>query len=402
MNGFPQLGPAAAAQPYVEACALPQPGSGIESLDTPVEAVLLALLRRVGRLAGDAGSHEAAMVAGLESWLTGGTIAGVYRAWSPVVAVLRQKVAAGDVRGAIAQLVLIQCDLLGGSAGVSIELDRDGDLYHRGCTFHLPAGVRLDFRRYRPDSAAPGDQLRALADGLPADTLAAIGREGEPPDLRWIDWSLGDRKFAVPTLEVSNDLIDVEVVWPPARDHGVSAGTMAEACSSLVEAHRFIASVSPEYGVWAARLIRGFAITDMPDDSSIDSGSYFTRPGLVHCAFPLDPGMVVETLIHEASHQHFILLNSMFPIVEKGPQELIYSPIKGMERPLSRVLFAFHACVNIHRFFASVDPARASRFDRDRSALMHDYASTMSANLAKSAKLTQAGRGLVALLDKAL
>lgn len=374
----------------------------MDSLDTPVAALLLALLRRVDRLVGDAASHETAILAGIEERLTDAIFTALYRAWSPVVAVLRQKVAAGDVRGAIAQLVLIQCDLLGSDIAISIELDREGDLYHRGCTIRFPAGTRFDFRRYDPHSQAPGNQLAALADGLPADAFRAIGREAEALELRRIDWRFGDSKFAVPTLEVSNDLIDVEVVWPPAREHGVSAETLAEACRSLAEAHRTIASVSPDYAVWAARLIRGFAITNMPDDSSIDSGSYFTRPGLVHCAFPLDSGMVVETLIHEASHQHFILLNSMFPIVEKGPQELIYSPIKGMERPLPRVLFAFHACVNIHRFFASIDPARASDFDRERRDLMHDYASTMSAKLARSAKLTPAGRELVALLDKAL
>lgn len=402
MNGFPRRSAEAMAQPYVEACAHPLSGSGLEALDTAVAAVLLALLRRAGRLIGDGASHEAAILAGIEARLTDGNAAGLYRTWSPVVAVLRQKIAAGDARGAIAQLALIQCDLLGSGIAVSIELDCEGDLYHRGCTLCFPAGTRLDFRRYDPQLAAPGAQLAALADGLPAGTLAAIRSEAEAAELRWIDWALGDIKFAVPTLEVSNDLVDVEVIWPPAREHGVSPRILADACRSLAEAHRTIASVSADYGVWVARLIRGFAITDMPDDSTIDSGSFFTRPGLVHCAFPLDPGLVVETLVHEASHQHFILLNSMFPMVEKGPQELIYSPIKRMERPLPRVLFAFHACVNIHRFFAAIDPARASDFDRERRDVMHDYASTMSAKLAQSAQLTPAGRELVALLDKAL
>ena len=390
------------AQPYVEACAHPLAGSRLESLDTAISAVLLALVKRVGRLIGDEASQEAAILAGIEARLTDGNAAGLYRTWSPVVAVLRQKVAAGDARGAIAQLALIQCDLVGGGIAVSIELDCEGELYHRGCTLAFPAGTRLDFRRYESDAPAPGVQLAGLADGLPAEALAAIRAEAGAAEIHRIDWGLADGKFAVPTLEISNDLVDVEVVWPPARDHGVAAGTIAEACRSLTLAHRTIASVSHDYAVWVARLIRGFAITDMPDDSTIDSGSFFTRPGLVHCAFPLDRGLVVETLVHEASHQHFILLNSMFPMVEKGPQELIYSPIKRMERPLSRVLFAFHACVNIHRFFAAVDPASASDFDRERRDVMHDYASTMSAKLANSAQLTPAGRELVALLDKAL
>lgn len=402
MSGSPRRSAEAMAQSYVEACALPLAGSGLESHDTAVGAVLLALLRRVKRLVGDGDSHEAAILAGIEARLTDGNMGGLYRAWSPVVAVLRQKIAAGDARGAIAQLALIQCDLLGGGIAITIELDFDGDLYHRGCTLRFPAGTRLDFRRYDPSSPAPGVQLAALASGLPAGPLERLRRESEAAELRRIDWSLGDSKFAVPTLEVSNDLIDVEVVWPPALEHGVSAETLDGACRYLALAHRTIASVSPDYAVWVARLIRGFAITNMPDDATIDSGSFFTRPGLVHCAFPLNRDLVVETLIHEASHQHFILLNSMLPMVEKGPQELIYSPIKGMERPLSRVLFAFHACVNIHRFFAAVDPAAASEFDLERRDLMHDYASAMSAKLAQSAQLTAAGRELVALLDKAL
>ena len=402
MSGLAQRSSAAgAAQPYVEACAHPSAGSGLESLDTAIAAVLLALSRRIGRLI-DPASHEAAILAGIEARLTGGNVAALYRSWSPAVAVLRQTVAAGDVRGAIAQLAIIECGLLDAGIAISVDLDREGDLYHRGCTIRFPAGTRLDFRRYDPSVGTPGAQLAALAGGLPAEAQAAIRREAEAVEPGHIDWGMGDSKFAVPTLEVSNDLIDVEVVWPPALEHGVAADTLAEARQSLAQAHRTIRSVSSDYAIWVARLIRGFAITNMPEDSTIDSGSFFSRPGLVHCAFPLNRGLVVETLVHEASHQHFILLNSMFPMIEKGPQELIYSPIKQMERPLSRVLFAFHACVNIHRFFAAIDPARASRFDRERRDQMHDYASTMSRKLAQSAQLTPNGRELVALLDKAL
>jgi HEXXH motif-containing protein len=59
-------------------------------------------------------------------------------------------------------------------------------------------------------------------------------------------------------------------------------------------------------------------------------------------------------LIHEASHQYFELLNKLGPTVDPGHTELYYSPVKKCDRPLHKILFAYHAFANVMLFYRGV------------------------------------------------
>ena len=173
---------------------------------------------------------------------------------------------------------------------------------------------------------------------------------------------------------------------------------MAEAVASISSAADWIAEVSPEHHAWVSRLIRGYAITQMPQGCELSSGSYQSRPGLVHISMPLDKVLIAETLVHEASHQHYFLMNTVAKMVRPGPSQSVYSPIKKMQRPVDRTLFALHACHNIAAFFAKVRASDASAAVEGRYELMAGYTREMTGTLRRPNELAPAGLALVETL----
>ncbi|QUL38780.1 HEXXH motif-containing putative peptide modification protein [Erythrobacter sp. JK5] len=240
-----------------------------------------------------------------------------------------------------------------------------------------------------PEPTGPIDRL--WSDGR----FVSIDSSGRPAplggDCRWYRLPGIRDKFVLPTREVILDNADVEVMWPAPLDHGVPEHVLNEAQHAMIEAVRWIGEVSPRHLAWIDRLVCGFAITEMPEDSDLSSGSYKSRPGVVHISFPLDPVMVAETLIHEASHQHYLLLNSVVPLVDPEATEFVFSPIKGCERPLVRCAFAHHACFNIWDFMRRALSGRYGVQAGERMVLMAGYTEVLGMNVLASGRLTEAG-----------
>jgi HEXXH motif-containing protein len=61
---------------------------------------------------------------------------------------------------------------------------------------------------------------------------------------------------------------------------------------------------------------------------------------------------VADALVHEASHQYANLVSLAFPLSNGTDSKLYYSALARRERPIDRVLFAFHAAGNIALFYA--------------------------------------------------
>lgn len=232
----------------------------------------------------------------------------------------------------------------------------------------------------------------------------SIGRDGSMPTASagpiWFG-QLGVPQFFVsPAVEVILNEADIDVVWPAPVDHGVEQATLENAAASIAKAMDWIQANSPWHSAWISRLIRGFAITEMPEDCSLSSGSYQSRPGVVHVSFPLSDVLVAETLVHEASHQHYLLLNSILPMVGKGDDQMLYSPIKGTHRPLERFLFAYHACFNIWEFFemAAKNSRPNSELD-ERRKLMMNYTKVMRKSMESVQDLPPGGTLLTRRLE---
>jgi len=105
---------------------------------------------------------------------------------------------------------------------------------------------------------------------------------------------------------------------------------------------------------------------------------------------------VAEMLIHEASHQYFELLNKLGPTVDPNHTKLYYSPVKQCERPLNKILLAYHAFANVMLFYRGVAECGLadSRLAKFQNAL-NDELRQLEQPLLKSDAILPIGGALV-------
>lgn len=342
-----------------------------DSVDTPAIAeTLLALTKVLYRRAKAAAGEESTIFAAaigdaLESHGVLSEGSSCFRLWTPAIAETTRHIERGEGTAALYQLALM-----------------------------------LDDAGFIVDAIPPAGTIDRLWRGGRFFGLDASGSEiPVGTSQHWVALPNMCDKFLLPTREVILDNADVEVVWPAPEDHGVSEILIADAGEAIAEAARWISEISTLHLAWVDRLICGFAITEMPVDSELSSGSYKSRPGVVHMSFPLDPVLVAETLIHEASHQHYLLLNGVVPMVEAGANDVVFSPIKGCDRPVVRCAFAHHACFNIWDFMRRGVGSRYGAQARERMELMAGYTEVLGRNISDSGTLTGAGARFVHALQ---
>jgi HEXXH motif-containing protein len=109
----------------------------------------------------------------------------------------------------------------------------------------------------------------------------------------------------------------------------------------------------PQYFDWVVRIIRRVAVVHF-ERNVLYSGSHEHQYGTIHISDNSRVLSLAEMLIHEASHQYFELLNKLGPTVDPGHTELYYSPVKKCDRPLHKILFAYHAFANVMLFYRGV------------------------------------------------
>ena len=109
----------------------------------------------------------------------------------------------------------------------------------------------------------------------------------------------------------------------------------------------------PHYFDWVVRVIRRVAVLHT-EPNVLASGSHEHQYGTIHISDNPRVLSVAEMLIHEASHQYLELLNKLGPTVDPGHTQLYYSPVKQCDRPLHRILLAYHAFANVMLFYRGV------------------------------------------------
>ncbi len=356
-------------------CSLP--GAGPLPNPTPaLTQTLLALVRVLYRRAAQgAGAGDAVLASSIATALARYDARQdqerCYRLWTPAIAETSRQIEQGNNSAALLQVAMMLAD--------ADMLD--------------PAEVP-NIATYE---SGPVDRLWR---GGGFNARDAAGRETPIGTVcRWFKLPGMRDKFVLPTREVVIDKADVEIVWPAPVDHGVPESVIAEARETMAEAARWIAEISPAHLAWVDRLVCGFAITEMPEDSDLSSGSYRSRPGVVHISFPLDPVMVAETLIHESSHQYFLLLNGVVPMVQPGSTTEVFSPIKGCDRPVDRCTLAHHACFNIWDFMRRGVSSRYGDEARQSMELMAGFTDVLGRNIQASGCLTDEGARFVGSLQ---
>lgn len=156
-----------------------------------------------------------------------------------------------------------------------------------------------------------------------------------------------------------------EQAWPrPYADPGKAA--LTSAAEQVDQALRLLAVAGAGYLDWLKPLLRGIGVRASQTPGAHESGSHIHFAGVFYCDFPVAAESLAEAIVHEVSHQHFHLVNGLLPLVQKGHEEEKYfSSLKGQQRPLVKVLLAFHASANMtlfwHDLIARAPQARPQR-----------------------------------------
>jgi HEXXH motif-containing protein len=118
----------------------------------------------------------------------------------------------------------------------------------------------------------------------------------------------------------------------------------------LSTAYATLERYAPAFHEWVTRSIFGIVPVAVPEGSSTSISFEYT-PGLIALSLGIPALTIADLLVHEASHQHFYLLSSFGPIHDGSDSNLYWSPARKTERPIDKILLAYHAFANVFLFF---------------------------------------------------
>lgn len=186
-------------------------------------------------------------------------------------------------------------------------------------------------------------------------------------------------------------------------DHGVFQDVNALALETfppslievLTQALDLLEEHLPHYFDWVVRIIRRVIVLHA-GPNVLHSGSPENQHGTILISDNSRALSVAEMLIHESSHQYLELLNKLGPTVDPGHTELYYSPAKQCDRPLHKILLAYHAFANVMLFYRGVAECGLadSRFAKFQN-LLNDELRQLEQPLLDNDAILPIGRALV-------
>jgi HEXXH motif-containing protein len=236
--------------------------------------------------------------------------------------------------------------------------------------------------------AVDGSKLSyATADGTRVKTELAPGGEG----MREVNRFAVDARRSIILAEESE--ADVFGVSPP---EGFSSSEISTRVSELARAIQITRDFAPEYLDWYGDVVRVIVSLPCPQPDVVISRSIPGQNGVVYVSSPCWGIRLAETLIHEASHQYFLLGLRELRYCNLNDDALYYSPFNKLDRPIERILLAYHAFANVLLFYRSVlihaenDPLHefASVASRDIEGRLR----TLSKYVERSPGIARAGR----------
>lgn len=194
---------------------------------------------------------------------------------------------------------------------------------------------------------------------------------------------------------------DIIVNWPiPPSPLPQASALAALGAANITQGLNVLANAGDRYLRWVRPLFRGVAATPLTHDDMRQSGSYSEHAGVFNCGFPGGAESIAEVIVHEVSHQNFLLLNAVYPLARDQEGESFYSSLKGADRPLTRVLLAYHAAANMALFWDDLSKRVALReYYLAEQIEMNRHVDSLAAELARATGLTEAGRTLFRAQD---
>lgn len=129
----------------------------------------------------------------------------------------------------------------------------------------------------------------------------------------------------------------------PGRPH-------EEIRSSYEAAFRLIADHAAIFKPWVERTVHAIVPVDAPYGSTTSS-SFEHHPTIIALSHDSPALSIADALVHEASHQHVYLLTQLGPVDDGTDTRLYFSPARRTERPIDKILLAYHAFANVLLFY---------------------------------------------------
>jgi HEXXH motif-containing protein len=108
---------------------------------------------------------------------------------------------------------------------------------------------------------------------------------------------------------------------------------------------------APGYYDWVTSVIRRIALLEQIGPDTLQSCTFDWHLGTCAITASLRPISIAEMLVHESSHQYFNQVHLSEPLVNPAHDGMYYSPFKRRDRPLVRILVAYHAFANVLLFY---------------------------------------------------
>jgi HEXXH motif-containing protein len=280
----------------------------------------------------------------------------------------------------------------------SWEVSFDRPISLRWGAFISPA-----LRELKVSGCGVGSKLRQrTAEGAESEFDLDSGDCDQPPP-GWQNLDklcIVDRHFVILAAKT-------QPLFPPTMfDVSYSNESPDAIASALRYAISIVREYAENYATWIEDVLWGLIPVRPPTERGYYSGSVTGLHGIIYQSFPLAPLYTAEGLIHEASHQYYHAAQSETLFSNGQDTRLYWSPYPKRDRPVERILLAFHAFANVILFYrACMAAAGSSRQIEHATAEISFHLSNLRAFsriLENSPGLTADGRDLFEALHAKL
>lgn len=190
---------------------------------------------------------------------------------------------------------------------------------------------------------------------------------------------------------------DLMVDWPPQPAGADCTLLASQAARQMGEAFALLEQAGPRYQPWLRPVMRGIAACPVYAPGLRVSASFPNHFGVISAAFPLRTAYLAEILVHEFSHQYYLLLEAVMPLIKKETApRLYYSSFKMKQRPLGKILLTYHATANMALFWHDLHENGGADHSLYRAELdnLLRHTDSLGAIIAASQGLTEAGAAM--------